>query len=188
MTRLRTNADGPDALPRRPSVSNVGSVSTPLPGFLSRPVPSCPFSSSTAHHETRENEPNLAEERRFELLDGLHRRRFSKPLPSTTRPLLRRRIPCFAPGRFRQASSADPRRQRRAGLSQTDGKPRLRRCAGGPRSRPPLHPRPPGRTLRAHAGCAAAQAVAAPRRPTRALHGSRSGRGRKASPAPSPPG
>jgi hypothetical protein len=26
----------------------------------------------------RENEPNLAEERRFELLDGLHRRRFSK--------------------------------------------------------------------------------------------------------------
>lgn len=31
-----------------------------------------------------------AEEVRFELTDGLPRRRFSKPLPSTTRPLLRR--------------------------------------------------------------------------------------------------
>lgn len=31
---------------------------------------------------------NLAEEERFELPEGLHPRRFSKPLPSTTRPLL----------------------------------------------------------------------------------------------------
>ncbi len=40
----------------------------------------------------RETKEKLAEEKGFEPSEGLHPRRFSKPLPSTTRPLLRGEI------------------------------------------------------------------------------------------------
>src|SRR4051812_20686424 len=85
----------------------------------------------------------LAEEKGFEPLVGLPLRRFSKPLPSTTRPLLQTNFALCGARRTIDADGPDRRVSSLPDLYQRD-LPRSPRPP--PRSPPPPPPPPPPRS------------------------------------------